>query len=167
MSSKLNVFSTLDPSLQRLFKVSFKVVVTVGLTLFSFCTYQPLSFVFFILHSKELFSPSNPDPKTLAFKSLTVSAFPSDTLDPSFSFLSHFASVSLSFCLFSINPPHVLFFSSCPSRHAPSSSALYHYHTFPLCFAVATLIFLSQPVISNLFGKCVCVCVFLGMSPLH
>lgn len=89
-----------------------------------------LSFLSVSFHySRELFYPSNQDPKTLAFKSLTVSAFLSDGLDLNISFLSHLASVSFSLCLFSINLPPVLL----PLLHfllclgSPSQS-----HTLPL-----------------------------------
>lgn len=94
------------------------------------------------LHSRELFYPSNQDPKTLAFKSLTVSAFLSYSLDLSISFLSHFACVSLSLPLFSISiflsffclssildPP----FSLSPSHHASCLNLISSLATLSCC----------------------------------
>ena len=88
-----------------------------------------------------------------------------DGLDLSISFLSYFAFLLLSFlyqssnCVF-FSPASPPFYLSHPHILRRTSQLRLSLIPSPL-FAVATLIFLSRPLISSLFGrsKCTCVCV--------
>lgn len=185
----LKIFSILDPSLCRLFKVLLKGLVTVYLILLFPHLFPPLhsehfispchlSFlsVFYLFSTRGSYSiHQNHYSKTLAFKSLTVPAFLSDGLDLSISFLSHFATLSLSLLLFSLSIFFLFFGLS--SIHLSSFLSLLHImpRTSQLCLSLLpslfTLCYFDLPLLASdkqpVWWVLVYVCIFLGMSPLH